>query len=312
MKSPLLTIVIVNYNSFNLLYKCLLTLSEKSHNLDFDVLVVDNNSTEGDVFDIIKKFKFVQLIRNNKNIGFAAANNMAVKQVSSEYLLLLNNDTALIENSLKIVIEFARKLKGNYIIGCKLLNIDRSHQNSAIKFPGLFRQFAATFYLDKIFFKSKPFNKKYLHLEKEKNPQEIDSVFGAFMFMPRETYNRLNGFDERFFFYYEDIDLCFRLNKLGGKVYYFPGTSVIHFGGGSTNKNLKFEVKNKMISRIQYAQKHFKGIYKFLFVLIEYFGLLFRIPSFFILGIITMDKRFINKSVYMLRLLFFYPRNLFK
>ena len=312
MKKSFVTIIIVNYNSFELLYKCLQSVKENTKDIDTQVIVVDNNSTEGKVEQVTSKFEFVELIKNTKNLGFAQANNLAAQNAIGKYLLLLNNDTLLFENSIKYVADYVQELSGDFIIGCKLLNEDGSYQNSAFKFPNLSRHFSATFFLDKIFFRSEFFSKEYLQLSRITKPLNVDSIFGAFMFMPKNTFDKIRGFDERFFFYYEDIDLCYRLNKIGGKVYYFPGTSVIHFGGSSTNKDLKFELKNKMISRIQYAQKHFKGRYKFLFVLIEYFGLVLRIPSFFILGIITLDKRFISKSVYMLSLLFFYPRNLFK
>jgi len=312
MSLPLVTIIIVNYNSFDLLYKCLQSLKENTKDIATQVIVVDNNSTEGKVEGVTSKFEFVELIKNNKNLGFAQANNLAAKNAKGRFLLLLNNDTLLFENSIKYVADYVQELAGDFIVGCKLLNEDGSYQNSAFKFPELFKHFSATFFLDKIFFRSEIFSKQYLQLSRITIPLNVDSIFGAFMFMPKITFDKINGFDERFFFFYEDIDLCYRLNKIGGKVIYYPNATIIHIGGSSTRKNLLFEMNNKMISRIQFAQKHFKGVHQILFIVVEYCGLAVRILLFLILGILTFNRQLLLKSYYSLRLIFKYPKNLFR
>ncbi|MBT8390613.1 MAG: glycosyltransferase family 2 protein [Ignavibacteria bacterium] len=305
------TVIIINYNSFELLHNCLETIKEKTKDISIQVIVADNSSTEGNVEQVTGHFKFVEVIKNAKNLGFAKANNLAARKAKGKYLLLLNNDTLLLENSIKYLADYVQELSGDFIVGCKLLNKDGSDQNSALKFPNLFRHFSATFFLDKIFFRSEFFSKKYLYLNKKNKPINVDSIFGAFIFIPKTTFDKIKGFDERFFFYYEDIDLCYRLNEIGGKVIYNPKTTIIHIGGSSASKNLLFEMKNKMISRIQYAQKHFKGFYQISFFVVEYCGLAIRFLTTLILGIILFNKQYLLKSYYSLRLLFIYPKNLF-
>jgi len=134
----------------------------------------------------------------------------------------------------------------------------------------------------------------------------------SYSFRKIDTFNKLDGFDERFFFYHEDTDLCYRLKKLGGVVYYFPETSIIHYGGGTTVSDLWFSMRNRFISRIQFAQKHFKTLEKVLFVVIEYIGIIVRVPLFFFTGIILLNKIYLKRSFLSSRLLFHYPQNKFK
>ncbi|MCH7973375.1 MAG: glycosyltransferase family 2 protein [Bacteroidetes bacterium] len=306
------SILIVNYNSFKLLQNCLNSIVNHSQDFEYEIIVIDNNSNEGNIEDVIDKYDDIVMIKNSKNIGFAAANNFAAKHANGKYLLLLNNDTLLTENSILDMLDFAKNLNGNFILVCKLLNEDSSLQNSAYKFPSIRLHFAATFFIDKIFPKSNSINKYYIDIAEKKEPTIVNSVIGAFIFIPKDTFNKLDGFDERFFFYHEDTDLCYRLREIGGSVYYYPETSIIHYGGGTTNRNLWFSMKNRFISRIQFAQKHFNSLDKILFVLIEYIGIIIRVPLFFLTGIILFNKNYLKRSVLSLRLIFIYPQNKFK
>ena len=306
------SVVIVNYNSFDLLNQCIDSLIKFTKDVSYEIIVVDNNSTDGDVETITSRFNNIILIRNSANEGFAKANNKGVKFASGKYLLILNNDTLFVENTIKKILDFVESIKKPTIIGCKLVNEDHSHQNSAYKFPLLMQHFAATFFLDKIFPQLDSINKYYIDIEEKKEPTIVDSVIGAFIFIPKETFNKLDGFDERFFFYHEDTDLCFRMKNNGGSVYYFSGTSMVHYGGGTTDNNLWFSMKNRFVSRIQFAQKHFNSLDKILFVMIEYIGIIIRVPLFFFTSIILLNKNFLKRSVLSLRLIFIYPLNKYK
>ena len=308
----IVSIIIVNYNSFALLQNCLESIIHHSQNFEYEIIVVDNNSTDGDVETITRQFENIILVKNESNEGFAKANNKGVKFASGKYLLILNNDTLFVENTIKKIFDFAESIKKPTIIGCKLVNEDHSHQNSAYKFPLLMRHFAATFFLDRIFPQLDSINKYYIDIEEKKEPTIVDSVIGAFIFIPKETFNKLDGFDERFFFYHEDTDLCFRIKNIGGSVYYFLGTSMLHYGGGTTDNNLWFSIKNRFVSRIQFAQKHFNSLDKILFVMIEYIGIIIRVPLFFFTSLILLNKNYLKRSVLSLRLLFIYPLNKFK
>lgn len=308
----IVSIIIVNYNSFAHLQNCLESIIHHSQDIKYEIIVVDNNSTEGDVETITNHFNNIILIKNATNEGFARANNVGVNVATGKYLLILNNDTLFVENTIKKIFDFAESIKIHTIIGCKLINEDHSHQNSAYKFPLLMRHFAATFFLDKIFSQLDGINKYYFAIEEKKEPTIVDSVIGAFIFITKEIFNKLDGFDERFFFYHEDTDLCYRLRKIGGSVYYYPETSITHYGGGTTDNHLWFSMKNRFISRIQFAQKHFNSLDKILFVMIEYIGIIIRVPLFFLTGIILLNKNYLKRSVLSLWLLFNYPLNKFK
>jgi GT2 family glycosyltransferase len=306
-----ISVIIVNYNSFNLLEDCLSSLYKYNLCDIFEVIVVDNNSTGNNVNEVIKNYKGIKLIKTEKNIGFAAANNRGFELAEGKYVLFLNNDTIFTENSLEKILNFVKKNDNEIAIGCKLLNPDGTHQESINNFFSIWNLFTENFFFYKFFPKSRIFNKYYQNYLDIKETQEVDVVKGAFLFCSSEAFKKLNGFDERFYFYAEETDFCFRFKKQIGKVFYFPHTSIIHIGGATTDSNLWFKFKNQCTSRIQIYQKHFKG-YRFLLVLfIHYLGLLMRVPLYFCGGIATLKKSLILKSFYYLKQIFIYPQNLF-
>ncbi|MEO8231388.1 MAG: glycosyltransferase family 2 protein [Ignavibacteriota bacterium] len=306
------SIIIVNYNGFNLLKKCLSTLYQFSSGLSFEVILIDNNSTEGDIKDAIKEFENLILIKNETNLGFSRANNIGLKIAKGKYVLFLNNDVFFTENTLIKIFDFAEQHDENAFIGCKLLNTDNSWQPSFAKFPSALNLFTSNFFLYKFFPSSPRFNKYYLQKSDVKFPINVDYILGAFLFGQKDVLLELNGFDERFFFYAEDIDLCYRLNLIGGETIFYPHTSVIHVGGASVKSNQWFKFKNKAVSELQFFQKHKTGLEYLVGILSHYMGNLIRIPISFVLGIILFDSRMMNRSYYHLKLLFVYPKNIFK
>jgi GT2 family glycosyltransferase len=305
------SIIIVNYNSFDLLQNCLTSLINHSQDFNYEIIVVDNNSSEAEVETITSQFNNIILIKNKVNEGFAKANNKAVNVARGKYLLLLNNDTVFVENSLKKLLEHSEIINSKFIVSCKLINEDGSFQNSAYNFPSIIRLIGSTFFIDQLFPSMHFFSKHDTSIRKASIPVEVDAVMGALLFIPKRTYELLGGLDERYFFYYEDVDICYRLNKIGGKTIYLPQTSVFHLGGASAGKNLWFTMLNRTTSRIQFAQKNFRGFYKITFIFIEQFGKLFKIISFAIMGILTFNKSYLTKAIYYLKLLFTYPKNKF-
>ena len=305
-----LSIVTVTRNQFKILNKCLKSIEKYTSGLDFEMILLDNHSTTGDTEDISKNYSFVKLIKNDTNKGFAAASNQGAKLAKGEYLLFLNDDTELLENSIEEVFRFAKD-KGDVIAGCKLLNTDLSHQHSISDLPTISNVISANLFLYKLFPKKRMFNKYYLNHYEIKEPIVVDYIVGAFLLCRRDTFERLGGFDTRFYLYTDEMDLCYRFNKLGGKVYYYPLTSIIHVGGATLKAESWFTIMNKNLSSVQYFQKHFKGLKFFLTVSVQYFGILIRIPLFFIIGLLKMDNYFLSRSYNFLKLLFVYPKNVF-
>ncbi|MBL1212940.1 MAG: glycosyltransferase family 2 protein [Ignavibacteriae bacterium] len=305
------SIIIINYNSFGLLKDCLESIFNFTVDFNYEIILIDNASTEGDVEEVTKKFENIKLIKNKKNLGFAAANNQGIKIAKGKYILLLNNDTEFQEDSISKVYDFAESTSEKLFIGCKLLNKDGSHQESVADFPTLLNTFMESFFLYKLFPKKKNFNKFHLNYKSTYTPTETDVIKGAFMFCDTKSIKKLGGFDERFFFYSEEVDLCKRFKDEGGKVIYYPKTSIYHFEGSGSSNNLWFRFKNLGIAKIQYFQKHFKGIKFFLIVAIHYIGIILRIPFYLITGLFGLNKFQILKSFYFFRQLFVYPKNIF-
>lgn len=306
------SIIIVNYNGFDLLKNCLTTLYKFAEGFTFETILIDNNSTEGEIEEVVKEFDTIILIKNNVNLGFSRANNLGLNLAAGKYVLFLNNDVFFTENSIKKIFDFAEENKEKSFIGCKLLNPDKSWQVSSANFTSILNFVSSNFFLYLLFPSSSFFNKYYLQKKNVNIPIEVDYILGAFLFGSRELLLKLNGFDERFFFYAEDIDLCYRLKLIGGKTIFYPGTSVVHVGGASVKSNQWFKFKNKAISELQFFQKHKKGIKLLIGIIVHYSGNLIRIPITFIIATIKFDKQNLIRSYFHFKLLFIYPKNLFK
>ncbi len=181
-KVPVVSIIIISYNNFDLLENCLKSLYNFTLGIEFEVIVIDNNSTEQGIENIIKGYDNLVFIKNDENIGFAKANNQGLKSAHGEYVLYLNNDTILIENSIYDVYHFARKLDQDTIIGCKLIYPDGTLQHSVYDFPTVWNVFTSNFFLYLINKRNKIFSKYHLMNSKINETTEVDVVTGAFLF----------------------------------------------------------------------------------------------------------------------------------
>lgn len=228
-----LSIIIVSWNTRDLLKKCLASIFAHTRNIKFEIIVVDNNSQDGSQLMIEKDFPQVKLIRNKKNTGFAYANNQAIKESQGRYILLLNPDTELIDNSLEKIIRLNDGHNDWGVIGCKILNPDGSLQKSVRRFPQLKDQILIQLKLHHL-----PFFNKFLsaYLAKDFDYQKqasVDQVMGAFFLTKRELLNRLGLFDERFYLWFEEVDFCQRIKNAGFEVVYTPEINIVHHGAQS-------------------------------------------------------------------------------
>lgn len=305
------SIIIANYNAGVILKDCVASLINYSNNFTYEIIVIDNNSTQPAVDDMLLQFSNIRLIRNSSNKGFASANNQGIKIAKGEYILLLNNDTIFFENSILRCLEFVREMKEDVIIGCKLLNKDLTLQESHVFFDSIWNCFTENFFLYKIFKKSKIFNKYYLNYAECGEPVEVDSVKGAFFMSSSRVFKELGGLDERFYFYMEETDFCYRFKKRGGRVFYYPLTSLIHLGGATADKVLWFKFKNQSIAKIQFYQKNFNGLKFLLCTSFHYMGVMVRIPVYFLMGLALFNRVTLLKSYYYFKQLFHYPHNVF-
>lgn len=305
------SIIIVNYNAAGMLKECIDSIINCTSEVTYEIIVVDNNSSDADLNEIFSGYSNIKLIINKKNKGYSTANNQGLEKAKGKYTLFLNNDTLFIENTLLKILKYA-DLKGKLFVGCKLLNKDRSHQISVVDFDTLMNLFGENSFLYKLFPESKLLNKYNLHYSNPDKITEVDAVKGAFIFGVTNDFKELNGFDERFFFYNEENDLCYRFKQSGGKIIYFPVTSIIHLGGATTDTMLWFRFKNQSIAKIQFFQKHWKGFNFTIAILIHYFGIFLRVPLYALGGILTFNSFLLKKSWYYFKTVFIYPGNKFK
>jgi GT2 family glycosyltransferase len=270
-----LSIVIVNYNSKLLLENCLVSIKKASEEIKTEIIIVDNNSTDGSKEQLPSEFPGVKFICNNENIGFAKACNLGSKIASGKYILFLNPDTILSETSLTDCISFFESHPDAGAAGVRLMDIQKNFlKESKRGLPTPSTSFYKLFGLSALFPRSKIFSNYYQGHLPEKAINPVDVLSGAFMMIRRHVFEKLNGFDERFFMYGEDIDLSLRILQAGYKNYYLGTISVMHLKGGSTSYNYKY-VNDFYGAMNMFVKKHYLRK-PFLFRLLLYMGIYVR------------------------------------
>lgn len=261
-----LSIVIVNYNVEYFLEQCLHSVDNAIKNIAAEVWIVDNNSVDGSVEMIKTKFSHFNLIENTENLGFSKANNQAIRLSKGEYVLLLNPDTIVEQDTFENVLIFMDENTDAGGLGVKMVDgKGRFLPESKRGLPTPEVAFYKIFGLSKLFPKSKRFGKYHLTYLNNDKIHEVDVLSGAFMLLRKETLDKIGLLDEDYFMYGEDIDLSYRIIKGGYKNYYFPKARIIHYKGESTKKgslNYVFVFYNAMII---FAQKHFSNKHARLF-----------------------------------------------
>lgn len=224
-----ISIIIINYNCETYIYKCIESIYKQTKDISFEIIVVDNDSTDNSLVIIREAFPEIRIIENRKNIGFGAANNVGARQAKGSYLLLLNPDTLLLNNALRLFYDHAKSIKEN--LGCSggnLLDDKLKPANLGGNFPSLFQLFSDIGF--RHFYPHYYKRQVSLMLTEETLPKQmsIDCICGADLFISKAVFNQMNGFDEDYFLYYEDTDLCYRLKKEGYDNYIVPEVRIIH------------------------------------------------------------------------------------
>lgn len=260
-----LSVIILNYNVRFFLEQCVLSVQEALTTLDAEIIVVDNNSSDESVLMMQEKFPEVKLIQNTINFGFPKGNNIGVSQAKGKYITILNPDTVVAEDTFAKILAFAERQANLGILGCKLID-GTGHflPESKRGVPTPWVSFTKIFGLYKVFPKSKLFNQYYAQHLHENETGKVDILVGAFMFMQRDLYLELNGFDEDCFMYADDIDLSYRSLLKKKSNYYFHETTVLHYKGESTVKDEKYMKRFQEAMNFFY-KKHFKKSWFFTF-----------------------------------------------
>ena len=253
-----LSIIIVNYNVKEFLQNLLHSIDKAAQNITHEIIIVDNASDDGSIEFLQQKFPKVKLIINKENLGFGKANNIGMKVARGRYFLLLNPDTLLSENLLQEMTTFLDKTIEAGMAGCKILNPDGTLQLACRRsFPGPWTSFCKVTGLSTLFPKRKIFAHYNLTYLDENQTYEVDAISGSFMMMRKEVYEKTGGFDEDFFMYGEDLDLCYRIQKEGYKVFYVHSAQIIHYKGESTKRSSIDDTKLFYDAMHLFVKKHF-------------------------------------------------------
>jgi len=256
-----ISIIIVNWNTKQLLLNCIASIIENVK-LKYEIWVVDNASSDGSVDAVKNRFPDIFIIQNNKNFGFAAANNKALKKINAKYALLLNTDIIIKPYSIETLFDYMESNSDAAMACGQLLNADGSKQNSIANFPHPLTLL---------------FNETFLRLlmpskfpSKRKNystPLSIDSCIGACLMVRKKAMEKEGLFDERYFFFMEETDWALRMKKAGWKICFVPQAEVYHLQGQSVGHNVESRILFYS-SRYKYFKKWYKKTYPFLVIII--------------------------------------------
>ncbi|MBU2575531.1 glycosyltransferase family 2 protein [Patescibacteria group bacterium] len=244
----MISIIIVSWNTRNLLKKCLESIFTHVRDAQYEVIVIDNASQDGTVEMVRGDFPNVKFIANDKNLGFAKANNQGIREAHGEYILLLNPDTEFIEDALTPVLRKMESDEKIGVLGCKLLNSDKTLQPSVRRFPRKRDVAIILLKLHKLFpslldhYLARGFSAKGSPRCEAGRPasgwdysreQEVGQVMGAFFLVRKEVFDKIGFLDERYFIWFEEVDFCRRVWQYGWKVVYYPNASIVHHHGQS-------------------------------------------------------------------------------
>lgn len=252
---PQVSVIIVNWNTRNLLPLCLETLRTAAHAgapIAYDVWVVDNASTDDSVEMVRTHFPDVHIIANRNNVGFAAANNQAMAQAEGDFFLLLNSDAVLMPGALHALLNVAANNPNAGIVGARLLNPDGTFQASHTRFPTLLREALILSTLGR-----RLYGPMYPSAGPEvaAGPQRVDYVEGACLLVRRAAWQAAGGMDEGYWMYAEEVDWCRRMAHVGWEVWYAPAATVLHWGGGSSHNRKVQREADLYRSRVRFMRR---------------------------------------------------------
>ncbi len=279
------SIIIVNYKVADLVERCIESIFEHTKGVNFEVILVDNASMDNVVPRISSRFKNVNIIANNRNLGFAAACNQGIEIAQGEFVLLLNPDTELKDDAISSIVANMRCDHGVGIGGVHLVNPDGSHQTSQVRrFPRLIDQLLVMLKIPHLISNPKHLPnplKSYLMTDFNwKSSQDVDQVMGAFFCIKRELIGEIGPLDSGFFIWFEEVDFCRRAVDAGWRVRYYADIEVIHHRGASFGQVATFK-KQTWIRRSlrRYMKKYFGFAAWLLFVILEPLFILFAIGA---------------------------------
>jgi GT2 family glycosyltransferase len=251
-----LSIIIVSWNAKNYLKSCLESIEKQISYETTEIIVVDNNSSDGSADLVRKYFRQVIIIENCKNLGFAKANNIGISACNGKYICLINSDVIVLASCFSKMLEFMNNNSGVGVSGPRTFNVDGTLQRSCFSYPSVWNIFCRALALDSLFPKSKLFGKRLMTFWDHDTVKSVEALNGCFLMVRKEAIDKVGLLDEDFFFYGEDLDWCKRFNDAGWEVVFFPEAMAIHYGGASSsNSPIRFYIEMHRAD-MQYWKKH--------------------------------------------------------
>jgi GT2 family glycosyltransferase len=250
------SVIIVNWNTCDLLRQCLQSVEAETSSAVCEVIVVDNASSDSSAAMVRSEFPRVTLLVNEENRGFAAANNQAIAVAKGRYVLLLNSDTIVLDRAIEKTVAFADQHPDAAVTGCRVLNPDRTLQNSCFMFPSILNWFLFSLYLYRIFPTSRFFGREYMTWWSRSDSREVEVVTGCYMLVRKQAIDEVGCLDEQFFMYAEETDWCYRFNAKGWKIWFTPDPEIIHIGGASAIRLGATRARVTNRSFVRYMFKH--------------------------------------------------------
>jgi len=253
------SVIIVTYNSAAEIIPCLSSIDENGGDIEREIIVVDNASMDGTAELVGERFPSVRVIRNDRNRGFGAAINQGARAADGRYLFLINPDSVLTNNGLPEAIIFMDAHQGVGAAGCKVVNPDGAIQLSCRSFPSYGTIFFSRYSIMSRLFPNNRFSRRFLLADLDHDEKRaVDWVSGAAMLLRKAALDEAGGFDEDYFLFIEDIDLCWRLRRKGWEVYYLPYPVVLHHIGKSSEKVKLRSIYHHHRSIFLFYRKHYR------------------------------------------------------
>ena len=274
MKDYKISVIIVNYNTSQLIYECIQSIFKYENKANVEIVVVDNASQKNDYDNLVTMFLNngnVKIIRSRINLGFGGGNMLGMQYATGTYYAFINSDVLFVEPVFEKIKLFADNTNDFGVAGVQILDAENKKSISYRYFEGARYKLLGRKFLE--FTKKEKLSSK----ENTNQPFSVDFVIGSFMFFKKDVFNAIGGFDTNIFLYYEETDICYRLKKIGFKTYFLPKLKYIHLEGKSSNRNLDLKFEH-WISYFYVTRKNF-GLLKYLiikyYILITY---LFKAP----------------------------------
>jgi GT2 family glycosyltransferase len=294
-----ISIVIVNWNTRDILRNCLVSVYAQTKGVAFEVIVVDNASMDQSADMVRTEFPEVVLVQNEANRGFAAANNQGMAIARGRYVLLLNSDTIVLYDAIAQVMRFADSQPKAAAVGCRVLNLDKTLQATCFMFPSILNMVLSSTHLYKLFGRSRFFGRERMTWWDRNDVREVDVVTGCFMLVRREAIEQVGVMDERFFMYGEETDWCYRFKQAGWKVMFTPAGTIIHLGGQSSKPVKGAMLVQLRMSILQFMKKHHGRQTYGAAVLLTAMFLALRIPYWYAKAMVNSVQR--ERSIYQAR-----------